>query len=765
MDSDVSKDSYNSDSDIDEKTHSKLLENVLNLSKKKLVKKPTRTEATSTVSEFDLVKSSGNVRLLELAKGLGKSKGEAKLAKRLFKSTAETIRKPAEKIEADRSHRRVAYKSTQQALDKWDPIVTSMRAAPTLSFPLIDQNLEKDESKLECWRLKSELQQKLEEVDPKIEEIHVETNSFPLTLQEMLEKRQEAAKMRVKMGYELAKAKRLKKIKSKTYHRIQKRDKIKQQLKEFELLQKTDSEAALAKLEEIEKVRALERVSLRHKNTGAWAKNKQIRAKYNTDIRKVLANQLSLSKELTQKIKPKYDSDDEEAPTQQTQVNQINKDPSNPWTNSNLNISKEVHDFVSGYRKYWEEKNKMEKGEEENSKIKRITDCSTPMVVESVPENVETLKETPSMECELHDFVKDERLGSGDKVANKPSKSQKITEWKVEKVQVNKRKETKKIENKDFKVADVRLDQKLAMHDQKLQNLFREKMAKIMKSWNFKVAESEEKEVVRPSGNMNLRPVVTKPDLDEELLETAGNDSDDDDNENSDPLKNVNVLKTLQTAEEAREEIDPKKFIAPPKTVYLTADVPNLVTFNEEQALEENDNQVFAEAFEDDDVTNEFAKEKAEEIEKFNPKAVDLTLPGWGSWGGKNLEVPKKKRDKFTMKVPEKLKRRDDNIGHLIINETPNLKLRQHLVTEVPKPFKSVKDFESSIRQPLSNSFVPETVFRKLSAPKVTTKMGTIIKPMDEDVLLLKEKRAKIFERSFPAKDTRKVHKRRKSKI
>lgn len=63
-----------------------------------------------------------------------------------------------------------------------------------------------------------------------------------------------------------------------------KKERLKQQLKEFEELQKTNPEEALKKLEAIEKARALERHTLRHKNTGKWAKNKMIRAKYDKDV-------------------------------------------------------------------------------------------------------------------------------------------------------------------------------------------------------------------------------------------------------------------------------------------------------------------------------------------------------------------------------------------------------------------------------------------------------------------------------------------------
>jgi ribosomal protein L2 len=68
------------------------------------------------------------------------------------------------------------------------------------------------------------------------------------------------------------------------YHRILRRERIRQQLKDFEVLQKTDPEAALQQLEQLERTHAEERVSLRHRSTGQWARNKAVRAKYDKEV-------------------------------------------------------------------------------------------------------------------------------------------------------------------------------------------------------------------------------------------------------------------------------------------------------------------------------------------------------------------------------------------------------------------------------------------------------------------------------------------------
>ncbi len=115
---------------------------------------------------------------------------------------------------------------------------------------------------------------------------------------------------------------------------------------------------------------------------------------------------------------------------------------------------------------------------------------------------------------------------------------------------------------------------------------------------------------------------------------------------------------------------------------------------------------------------------------------MDLTLPGWGSWGGEGIKVSRRKRRRFTVRAPPPPRRRDDNRGHLIINEKEDEGLRKHQVSSVPFPFTTVSDFEASVRTPIGDTFVPRTAFKRLIKPKVETKMGTVIEPMTEEELV-----------------------------
>ena len=73
--------------------------------------------------------------------------------------------------------------------------------------------------------------------------------SYQLAVEEALEQHNEMARLRALQSYEIAKARRRNKIKSKKYHRLLRREKIKKQMEEFEQLKQTNPELALEKLE------------------------------------------------------------------------------------------------------------------------------------------------------------------------------------------------------------------------------------------------------------------------------------------------------------------------------------------------------------------------------------------------------------------------------------------------------------------------------------------------------------------------------------
>jgi U3 small nucleolar RNA-associated protein 14 len=144
------------------------------------------------------------------------------------------------------------------------------------------------------------------------------------------------------------------------------------------------------------------------------------------------------------------------------------------------------------------------------------------------------------------------------------------------------------------------------------------------------------------------------------------------------------VSKVTKNEKEAKliTDIDPFKFISMSEATVLNSSVPVTEEGNEEEEDEELQRRMtLAEAFADDDVIEEFKEEKKQVVNASAPKDIDLTLPGWGEWGGSGLKISKRKKSKFIIKAPPAPKRRDDNRANVIINEDKNINMRRQQVS------------------------------------------------------------------------------------
>jgi U3 small nucleolar RNA-associated protein 14 len=95
------------------------------------------------------------------------------------------------------------------------------------------------------------------------------------------------------------------------------------------------------------------------------------------------------------------------------------------------------------------------------------------------------------------------------------------------------------------------------------------------------------------------------------------------------------------------------------------------------------DQELVARAFAGEDVVGEFEREKAEVEEADDDKVIDNTLPGWGSWVGDGVSNKEKKRHqgRFLTKVKgvNKKDRKDAKLDKVIINEKRVKKVRYPL--------------------------------------------------------------------------------------
>ncbi|XP_045478560.1 U3 small nucleolar RNA-associated protein 14 homolog A [Harmonia axyridis] len=754
------EDFVQSDDDFDDKKHEKLLDKVLGLNKAQQLKKASRTEPALQISEFDLAKSvtgkKGVIHVDDLANILQKKKTHTAIKKKVdsTKQISSTLPKPLEKPIADRINRTVAYEKARVELDRWEPIITSNRVSTDLLFPLPTR----DKDKLDLtkkWTLKTTFDIEMEKNNPQlVEEIHVDNHqeTVKLTLEELKKMRSEQAKLRAHQGYQEAKARRQNKIKSKKYHRIQKKAKIKQQLKEFEELKKTKPDEALKRLEEIERIRAHERFSLRHKSTGKWAKNKQIIAKYDKESRAELAQQLQLSKELTQKINNASDSEDDFV----LQNEEGGHKNGILWSDINLQSEPEVTNYINDFIKYCVKKDTQlnENSSEDLKKDNSVVDdsdqenTSTEEVDNGSVEEVENISEDKVVEVSENKVKKINKIKKNNTEKKIASEQIQIESNKKSKKRKRLSLDTSATSEWDVELVDDNIDVIFDELEKKMNDKLVKEADRIKKQVDpiKSVKKQKKTESVEKESLLTLPIERKRPQLDEPLLQTSNEDQVPE-GELSD-LNNILKKKNLKVANKEDTSNNSQKVNNKEKKQKIVISkldtiIPDFITNMDEDDDNPNNFDILQQELKEEaadcfqtDLVEQFAKDKADTIQKDKPKDVNLLLPGWGCWGGVGVVPSKRKRKRFIVKAPKKVPRRDDNKGFLIINEDADKKVKSHMVDELPFPFQRVKDFEASIRAPVGRSFVPETAFRKLTKPVVKTKLGAIIEPMDKEVLL-----------------------------
>ncbi|XP_033161430.1 U3 small nucleolar RNA-associated protein 14 homolog A [Drosophila mauritiana] len=739
------------------KAHKKLLQAIGSLGKVQHIQKSTRDERQSRQDEFQLVKGVSSaetdnapraVGLNDLVDILRTSTKHSQTGKKLknIQGSKKVLEKPLEKPAADRIKRTIGYEGVTKKLGRWDAVVAEQRSAETQIFPLPSETVYVNTSanaRPLNTRVKSNLAQELEANNRKLRELRKaeigDTTDEKelakqerlllqkkLTRDELFARRKELAYLKMRESQKSAKARMQNKIKSKKFHKLQKRQKMLEQMKEFELLQKTNPEAALEKLNALEKSRVQERASLRHKNTGTWAKNLQIRAKYDKDVRKDLAEQLAVSRELTQK-KQESDSEDETIKKRVVPEEEENDyDPFNPWTKRRATEQTENGKGESGdanWRQYWTKRNKNEKLLEEHRRD-----------LEGVQDNDEQ-EEKETIQKPLTEVTP----------AKKKLKKSKVkieNGWEVEDISPTDQKEAKERPNSKA------IDDIFEKHEDQIRAKLSKKMEKLKERVNklkeapVKAKKAKKKDVLQNLKSLALKKTKQQIEIDEPL-----NYEEDKNSQNNIPVQVESNTESTETP--AVDTIDPNKVT----TLVFTQKKGNSGGLNDalidDEAAEYDEEDAAAErqltisqAFEDDDIVADFNRDKSKDSELKNTE-LQLALPGWGSWAGAGIskEVMERRNKRLLLKLAAPEKRRDENKDNLYINESGSKHARQHMVSSIPFPFRSLADYEASIRAPVGRNFVPETAFRMLTRPAVITRKGQVIEPMTESELVKPDRR------------------------
>jgi len=150
-------------------------------------------------------------------------------------------------------------------------------------------------------------------------------------------------------------------------------------------------------------------------------------------------------------------------------------------------------------------------------------------------------------------------------------------------------------------------------------------------------------------------------------------------------------------------------------------------------------------AFAADDVAAAFEAEKAELVASEDEKEVSTHLPGWGSWTGHGLSKSIRKANKkaahnplFKYKMPGGVKpdqRKDKKSDRVIISEKQDRKGKKYLAPMLPHEYETKVQYEGSLRLPVGPEWSTKEVFQKGTRPRVVVQRGRVVEAMEKPLV------------------------------
>ena len=302
-----------------------------------------------------------------------------------------------------------------------------------------------------------------------------------------------------------------------------------------------------------------------------------------------------------------------------------------------------------------------EKSEERIRKLQPITAKDTKQDEESDESDGEE-GSTNSEEDETFELIDEKKVKKNTKKVGK-MKGKKMTE--------KKKKEATKLKEKEKERKEKKMEDKGSTKRKISEEIKGESKTKKKRKKRSKLNTAGEKEDIVLEDTRQDRALLIENDGSEVVELGIENEQQKEDEKMNDSSKvseknvNLNLKKVFQI-----EDLDSPRGL--------------LLGYTNDGSDDEIHAQrmTIQEAFANDDVIEEFVKEKEDAVETGKPKDLDTSLPGWGDWGGPGVDETKRKR-KFVEKAKPARPRKDAKMAHVIINEEKNAKFTKNQVCKV----------------------------------------------------------------------------------
>lgn len=661
---------------------------------------------------------------------------------------------PLPKRQQDRLDRAAAYEKSKETLSRWIDTVKHNRRAEHLSFPLQDPNtvvaqgsqrLLPDTQSKPLTDLESTIKSILENsglapLNGRSEEDQLQafeelkTNKMPL--EEVQARRAELRQTRELLFREEIRAKRIKKIKSKTYRKIHRKERERLAQQEKGALVAAGVDNSESEQERNDRRRAEERMGARHRES-KWAKGIKDsgRAKWDEDARSGVTEMARRVEELKKRIEGKQ-------------------------------VDVEDGDDVSSESDYGEDDGDFEHAEERRSQraqdrlqaLGQHGNAVESGISGSRLSNMEFMKKAEAARSARND-ADAERLRRD--LAGEETPSEEGAEDGLGRKTYGPAKGKIGFEQRPRKEQRSEFEERLGSDSDDEDN--------------HALDEEDTQIIVDGSQVPSKVSSVTEPSISEKKIkrgQLTNNEPIPDPSENpwlSTSKKGANVGKRRTQDSQAgaiisntitsdqittkAQKVKPRSALKGSRdaeTAHQPAQEPRKVAQTKGSESENEDestdglpfvlrNQdLVRKAFAGDEVVADFEKEKLDTIQDEEAKIIDNTLPGWGNWTGAGIGKKAEKRNKGKIMTKEpgiaRDKRKDAKLDRVIINEQRVKKNAKYLASNLPHPFETRQQYERSLRLPVGPEWTTKETFQAATKPSILMKQG-IISPMVKPIL------------------------------
>jgi U3 small nucleolar RNA-associated protein 14 len=714
-------------------------------------------------SEYSSSISNKNLTLDNLMDGLQDTHGFRDLQKTFQKRRA-TTPAPMEKVKADREQRKIAYQEQVKNIAGWTKVVQENRQADTLDFKPKERMEVTRDTLIEKFEPKSEFEKDLEQALEvagqedegavlKAEEkaLQDDLGSNRLTMDEYKERRGQLAQIRALMFYHEQKRHHMKKIKSKKYRRIRKkqRERLKESALEAAMEEDDDFANELKKKEELSRIQ--ERMTLAHKNTSKWAKRILKRGKnVDMDTRRALSAQLKRGDDLRRKMLDNSDKTDSDS-DEEDLIESARKVVTETEAEAGLSGHEKTGLFkLSFMQKGLKKQRDMARTEARNllselqaNEFDGVDEIGSTEDIEG--ENIYEMAAIATKK-EMHDVFKE-----GEYVATSLEFGNSNAIATTGGVDID-------LSLGDASNYDSQTPGSLENEERELNSSSIEYTSSTLAVKNAAFPKDKaEKARGREIARKNKVGKWSKPVANtvEETSNPWMQSSESEDRSSALPVmrdlkmssrnakrRMIDVDAAVNILDAGKEESNKSKSkVVKQEGVKFNEnrDKKQMTTLTQEELVR----MAFATPV-DKEAEDEFQREKeklaaeSDPTRKVNDKKISKESSGWGSWAGMGAptpcprKLPKKLSAPVKQKVPSR-KRKDDKKPDIIINQKRLKKTANgFMLGDVPHPFSSRYEYEQAMIGGVGREWNVSSSFRNATRPDILTRPGKIIQPISK---------------------------------